>query len=124
MITGSFGTGKKLLAKAIHRLSSKKDKPVIRIDCKRVSFNLLTSVLLEERTIILDDIHKMSLEMQKNTLKFFGQSWDFGMGRVIATRDDLNTSDTSGKFLDGFQHFSISLSTFLPFQKEKRIFFF
>ena len=35
LITGESGVGKELIANAIHNLSSRKDKPMIRVHCAR-----------------------------------------------------------------------------------------
>jgi len=45
LITGESGTGKELIAKAIHRLSSRKENEFIPIDCNALVENLLESEL-------------------------------------------------------------------------------
>ena len=45
LITGDSGTGKELVAKAIHQLSSRRGKPFIAIDCTTLVENLLESKL-------------------------------------------------------------------------------
>jgi PAS domain S-box-containing protein len=49
LITGESGTGKELAAEALHAESSRRDKPLIKVDCVSVTENLLESDLFGHR---------------------------------------------------------------------------
>jgi len=90
LITGETGTGKGLVAKAIHRYSGRKNKPFISINCGAIPENLLESELFGHvrgaftgatvsksgkfelahgGTIFLDEIGDMSPDLQVKVLK-------------------------------------------------------
>jgi DNA-binding NtrC family response regulator len=90
LITGESGTGKEKIAECIHRLSSKKDKPMVKVNCAAIPVNLIESELFghergaftgaterrigkfeqaKDGTIFLDEIGEMTMDMQVKLLR-------------------------------------------------------
>jgi DNA-binding NtrC family response regulator len=90
LITGESGTGKSLIARAIHRRSSRRDKPFVEVACGALPETLLESelfghvagaftgaigeklgkfMLADEGTIFLDEISTASPAMQVKLLR-------------------------------------------------------
>jgi transcriptional regulator with GAF, ATPase, and Fis domain len=108
LILGETGTGKELIARAIHNASMRKDSPMIRVNCATLPSNLIESELFgHERgaftgavsrkigrfelangtTIFLDEIGELSLELQPKLLRVIedGEFERLGGDRTLKT---------------------------------------
>ena len=106
LITGETGTGKELVARAIHSSSSRKDRPLVRVNCAALSPTLVESELFGHEkgaftgatgrkigrfelangaTIFLDEIGELPLELQSKLLRVIqdGEFERLGSSRTI-----------------------------------------
>jgi two-component system nitrogen regulation response regulator NtrX len=120
LITGENGTGKELVARTIHQLSSRADQPIIDVNCAAIPEELIESELFGQEkgaiagasvkkvgkfelankgTIFLDEIGDMSLKTQAKILRVL-QEQQFqrvGGGRVLSV--DVRVIASSNKDL-------------------------
>ena len=90
LITGETGTGKELIARAVHNLSARKHRPLIKVNCAALPANLIESELFGHEmgaftgalsrkagrfeladggTIFLDEISELQIDLQARLLR-------------------------------------------------------
>lgn len=122
LITGERGSGKSTIARAIHRLSSRKDKPFIEVPCGALPDSLMESELFgnateskigkfqmaDGGTILLDEISTVSPAMQVKLLRVLQESQFEPVGSsqprsadvrvILSTNENLYRAVQDGRF--------------------------
>jgi PAS domain S-box-containing protein len=121
LILGETGTGKELIADAIHNLSSRQDRPLITVNCAALPASLLESELFgrekgaftgadtrqvgrfeiaDGSTLCLDEIGELPLDMQAKLLRVIqhGQFERLGSSKTIKV--DVRVMATTNRNLE------------------------
>ena len=117
-ITGESGTGKEVLANAIHRLSSRSQKPFIKLNCAAIPETLIESELFghergsftgahmrktgrfelaDQGTLLLDEITEIPLFLQPKLLRAVQEQEFFRVGGVEPVQVDIRFLATSNR---------------------------
>lgn len=110
LIQGETGTGKGLLAQAIHQWSDRRDKPLVEVNCAAIPENLLESELFgyakgaftganrdypgliqsaHGSTLVLDEIGELPLPLQVKLLRVLEEGLVRRLGEVKAREIDV-----------------------------------
>jgi nitrogen regulation protein NR(I) len=122
LITGESGTGKELVARELHRHSSRRDKPLIKVNCAAIPKDLVESELFgyergaftgavgskpgrfelaDGGTLFLDEIGEIPVEMQVKLLRALQESEFERVGGIKTLRVDVRLIAATNRDLEG-----------------------
>ncbi len=150
LIRGESGTGKELIARTIHNLSPRAEKPWVAINCAAIPETLLESELfgvekgtatgVSERvgkfemaqggTVFLDEIGDMSPALQAKVLRVLQEkrfervggrkTIDADIRIIAATNRDLEKDVRAGRFREDLYYRLNVISLYIPPLRERR----
>ena len=121
LITGESGAGKELVASHIHRLSPRRNRPMLCLNCAALSANLLESELFghergaftgadrtrkgrfelaDKGALLLDEISEMALPLQAKLLRVLQEGEFERVGSSTTRRADVRVIATTNRDLD------------------------
>src|SRR5713226_2635687 len=121
LLIGETGTGKEVIARNIHRLSSRADGPYVRVNCGALTESLLESELFGHikgaftgavdnktgrfeaahgGTIFLDEINSMSPKLQVKLLRVLQENEFERVGESRTIRVDTRVIGATNRFLE------------------------
>ena len=121
LITGETGTGKELVARAIHQTSLRKDKPLVKVNCAALAAGLIESELFgHERgaftgagsrkigrfeladgaTIFLDEVGELPLELQAKLLRLIQEGEFERLGSSTTLKTDVRIMAATNRTLE------------------------
>ena len=120
LIVGENGTGKELVAAAIHEMSPRKDKPFVKVNCAAIPRDLIESELFGHEkgaftgalarkegkfdladggSLLLDEIGDMSLDTQAKLLRVLEEGEFERLGGKISIKVDVRVISSTNKNL-------------------------
>ena len=121
LILGETGTGKELLARAVHSISKRSDRPIVKVNCATLPANLIESELFGHEkgaftgaltqkkgrfeladggTIFLDEIGELPLELQSKLLRVLQEGEFERLGNPNTIKVDVRVIAATNKDLE------------------------
>jgi transcriptional regulator with GAF, ATPase, and Fis domain len=149
LILGETGTGKELVARAIHKLSGRNAKTIVALNCAAIPENLVESELFgaekgaftdaqrrsgalaraSKGSLFLDEIGSMAISVQPKLLRALesGEFWRLGGDKpeksdfrlICATGEDLKTAIEKGFFRKDLFYRISDLPIWIPALRER-----
>ncbi len=122
LILGETGTGKELIARAIHNQSVRRDRPLVKVSCATLPANLIESELFghekgaftgaqsrqmgrfelaDGATIFLDEIGELPLELQSRLLRVLQDGEFERLGSPRTRKADVRVIAATNRDLEG-----------------------
>ncbi len=121
LITGESGTGKEMIAQTIHQMSSRRNRPLIVVDCGAIPATLIESELFGHEkgaftgamsksigrlgqadggTVLLDEIGELPLDVQSKLLRFVQEKQFTVVGSSVVRRVDVRVLAATNRNLE------------------------
>jgi PAS domain S-box-containing protein len=131
LLLGETGTGKELLARAIHSHSRRKDRPLVKVNCASLPSSLIESELFghvkgaftgalsdkkgrfhlaDNGTIFLDEIGELGLDLQSKLLRVLQEGEFEPIGCPVTTKVDARIVAATNRDL----HTAVNEGSFRP----------
>ena len=121
LMLGETGTGKELLVRAVHNISARRDRPLVKVNCAALPANLIESELFGHEkgaftgalthkigrfqladggTIFLDEIGDLPLELQSKLLRVLQEGEFERLGNPRTTKVDVRIIAATNRDLE------------------------